>query len=172
MYSRIPRQPPRPTGMPSRPTSGQTVYRRAVTPPPNYSGHMFAPDGVFPDGLEPAPAPLSEARPRFDDLPSVSGLPVRGGDLPPEREPDGRQEPPPTPDATTASPPGEDTAPASPVLLDRAHFPLGHGLGEEELLLLGLILFLLHEDRSSPPSSGDNDLFLTLLILGFLLFCG
>ena len=33
MYSRIPRQPPRPAGVPS--------YRQRVTPPPNYSGNAF-----------------------------------------------------------------------------------------------------------------------------------
>lgn len=171
MYSRIPRQPPRPVGVPSKPASGQTVYRRAVTPPPNYSGNMFSPDGVFPDGSPLSAATAGDLRPHFDGLPSVSGLSARGADRPPEEEP---TEPPASVPSADTAPVAEATepVPASPVLLDRAHFPLGHGLGEEELLLLGLILFLLHEDRSAPPTDGDNDLFLTILILGFLLFCG
>lgn len=62
MYSRIPRQPPRPAGVPS--------YRQRVTPPPNYSGNAFP--------AEPDP---DDARPRFDGLPTVSTLPAR--DMPP-----------------------------------------------------------------------------------------
>ena len=58
MYSRIPRQPPRPAGVPS--------YRQRVTPPPNYSGNAFP--------AEPDP---DDARPRFDGLPTVSNLPAR-----------------------------------------------------------------------------------------------
>ena len=58
MYSRIPRQPPRPAGVPS--------YRQRVTPPPNYSGNAFP--------AEPDP---DDARPRFDGLPTVSTLPAR-----------------------------------------------------------------------------------------------
>lgn len=64
-----------------------------------------------------------------------------------------------------------DTVPASPSLFSRTHFPLGHGLGQEELLILGLLLFLLHEDGAE-GKSGDNDLAETLLLLGILLFCG
>ena len=65
MYSRIPRQPPRPAGVPS--------YRQRVTPPPNYSGNAFP--------AEPDP---DDARPRFDGLPTVSTLPAR--DMPPASE--------------------------------------------------------------------------------------
>ena len=64
-----------------------------------------------------------------------------------------------------------DTVPASPSLFSHTHFPLGHGLGQEELLILGLLLFLLHEDGAE-GKSGDNDLAETLLLLGILLFCG
>lgn len=166
MYSRVPRQPPRPTGLPS--------YRRSVTPPPNYSGN------AFPQG-----EPSDDARPRFDGLPTVSNLPVR--DIPPAatRETgmpgsDGEDRSAETMQPETEAGPETvsdktDTAetPVSGTLLNRAHFPLGHGLGQEELLLLGLIVLLLHEDRAGGGGdSADNDLFLTLILLGFLLFCG
>jgi hypothetical protein len=41
-------------------------------------------------------------------------------------------------------------------------FPFAHGFGFDELLILGLILLLAHNDH-------DPDI---LLLLGLLLFCG
>ena len=53
--------------------------------------------------------------------------------------------------------------------MDLSHFPFGHGLGGEELLLLGLIFFLLKEGEGQ----GDRgDLDLTVILLAALLFCG
>lgn len=43
-------------------------------------------------------------------------------------------------------------------------FPFGHGIGVEELLLIGVMLLILHG-----PDRGDHDI---LLLLGLLLFCG
>lgn len=43
-------------------------------------------------------------------------------------------------------------------------FPFGHGIGTEELLLIGVMLLILHG-----PDRGDHDV---LLLLGLLLFCG
>lgn len=168
MYSRIPRQPPGslPAGMPS--------YRSRVTLPPNYSGNVFPRETPVQEPAE--PRPTAEVRPRFDDLPAVSNLPSRAADLPDgempntdERVPDTAEEEKAEVDSVSARP--TDVPVHSPILLDRAHFPLGHGLGEEELLLLGLILLLLHEDEGM-SSEGQNDLLLTVLLLGFLLFCG
>ena len=48
-------------------------------------------------------------------------------------------------------------------------FPFGHGLGFEELLLVGLILFLLREGEGC-PDRGDLDE--TVILLGLLLFLG
>ena len=45
-------------------------------------------------------------------------------------------------------------------------FPFGHGLGYEELFLLGLMLFLMREGES------EEDKTLSLLILGALLVLG
>lgn len=169
MYSRIPRRPPvqKPVGMPS--------YRQSVTPPPNYSGNVFSNDTVFPDSTDLPRDPLGEARPRFDGLPAVSGLTNRRGDLPPEDAPTTDT----APDAATSVDPPmavahpEPTVARSvgPPLFDHSHFPLGHGLGPDEIFILGLMLLLLYEDRSSSEGE-ENDLFLTLLLLGALLFCG
>ena len=49
------------------------------------------------------------------------------------------------------------------------HFPFGHGMGTEELLLIGLIIFLLHEHEGQQD---DSDLSMTLWLLGALLFLG
>lgn len=48
-------------------------------------------------------------------------------------------------------------------------FPFGHGLGFEELLLIGLILFLSDGDGSECDTEEQN---ITRLILAALLFCG
>lgn len=48
------------------------------------------------------------------------------------------------------------------------HFPFGHGLGDEELLLLGLMLFLLKEGEHTCAQSAHE----TVLLLGLLLLCG
>lgn len=53
-------------------------------------------------------------------------------------------------------------------LLDPSHFPFGHGLGFDELFLLGLIFFLLMENDDQ-GTKGDLDE--TVLLLGLLLFC-
>ena len=51
--------------------------------------------------------------------------------------------------------------------LSSKHFPFGHGLGYEELLLLGLILLL-----SGNEDGGVQELNISQLILTALLFCG
>lgn len=54
-------------------------------------------------------------------------------------------------------------------LFDASRFPFGHGIGLEELLLLGLILFLLHECGDG-EERGDLDE--TVVLLGLLLLLG
>lgn len=49
----------------------------------------------------------------------------------------------------------------------QGHFPFGHGLGSEELLILGIMLLVfLHGNENGAP---DNEF---LLLLGLLLFAG
>ena len=51
-------------------------------------------------------------------------------------------------------------------------FPFGHGLGFEELLILGLILLLLYENADRGDRFDRGDLDETLILLGLLLFLG
>jgi len=143
MYSRMPRH---------LSTSQARQDRRGVYVPPNYSGTAI--------GMDSGPTP------RFDDLPQVSNLPKPSVDsLPTEGEQ------PPMEEATVVSSVASAT-PANPLgmLLNSQHFPFGHGLGYEELFLLGLLLFLMKE-KPDDAKDGD-DLSLTLLLIGVLLFCG
>lgn len=57
-------------------------------------------------------------------------------------------------------------------LFDSTRFPFGHGLGFDELLLLGLILFLSREGDDSRERGERGDLDETLLLLGLLLLWG
>lgn len=54
-------------------------------------------------------------------------------------------------------------------LFDASRFPFGHGIGLEELLLLGLILFLL---RECGDGEERGDLDETVVLLGLLLLLG
>ena len=151
-----------------------------VSVPPNYSGHAIV------DGEERArgdlhrDAPGAEGRGdaptlRFDDLPRVSEL---GGEMrrvprtlsPVETEPiiptdeehsstEVRALPPPHPAE------GEGKSPPSSPL----RFLSGQGIGLEELLLAGLILFLLRENETC-AERGDLDE--TVILLGLLLLLG
>ena len=169
MYSRTPDVPPRAVGEPS--------YRRApsVLVPPNYSGNAFPAFAQGDAGGEPPtrkpltlsgpPAPADAPQPDFRDLPQVSRLPRRDVDPAPppalpdaprsENTPPGPPEPRPVPE--------QSPAPSRPVPL--------RGLGQEEIVILGLCLLLLHEDTDeSGGHGGGNDLWETLLLLGALLF--
>ena len=159
-----------------------------VSVPPNYRGHaivdgeerslgsLFTPATDVPSGgdLPPSEQPV----PRFDDLPRVSQL----GDSHRRQTP--TYLPAPAYAEVTDSPeetalPESGTAPhRSPQNTTAAHktplpaIPLPrHSLGTlswglEELLLLGLILFLLMEN-SDCPDRGDLDE--TVILLGLLL---
>lgn len=136
------------------------MERRGVYVPPNYSGTAI--------GNEPQPTP------HFEDLPQVSNLPQPSTQPLPTLD---EQEAPPYPTEgepvdTTVTTSVEAAGSVSPLgaLFGSGHFPFGHGLGYEELFLLGLLLFLMHEDQGT---EGENsDLSLTLLLIGALLLCG
>lgn len=154
-------------------------YRQPERPrmqvPANYSGHAIVdgeerplgvPEnttvGTFSTDLPGEDAPT----PRFDDLPRVSELggvrrqpvvtvPVSFEESEPEAEP--------VLDTETSY------TPRKPSLFDLSHFPFGHGIGWEELLILGLILFFLHEGADC-EDRGDLDE--TVILLGLLLLFG
>lgn len=172
------------------------AYRQPNRPrmqvPPNYSGHAIVDGEERPLGemadAEPAeeavvlPSPDDPPSPHFDDLPRVSDLPTGGAResyrtvpipvpvtfeepqsveaLPHERVWDEKI---PTPE------PAAEPPPARGGLFDLSRFPFGRGLGWEELLILGLILFLLSESVSC-EDRGDIDE--TVILLGLLLLLG
>ena len=148
---------------------------RNVQLPPNYSGSAFSFDPGSPHADSPRPpAPLpSEQTPRpdFRGLPQIGTL-THGDDRQPQDAP--LPAPPPvTGDDSGCPPPAPAPVPAprpsAPPLFDGTHFPLGHGLGQEEIVLIGLCLLLLHEGSES---GSGGDLWETLLLLGALLLCG
>lgn len=151
-----------------------------VSVPPNYSGHAIVDGEERTWGDLHRDVPQAEGQGnaptlRFDGLPRVSEL---GGDqrraprmLPPvEAEPtfptaeghpssEVRALPSPSPSEVEGKP-----SPSSPL-----RFLSGQGIGFEELLLAGLILFLLRENETC----GDRgDLDETVILLGLLLLLG
>lgn len=140
-------------------------YRQAVYVPLNYAGTAIG--SPPPDGVSPATGGVALPTPpeHPNEKAMAEAVPLREADEPEEALPTksvGETGAPPTADR----PKGQGSLLSG--LLSGQHFPFGHGLGYEELLILGLILFLL---REGDGSEGD-DLSVTLLLLGALLFCG
>ena len=170
-----------------------------VSVPPNYSGHAIVDGEERPLGSLSTPEadtsklPSSEPpTPRFDDLPRVSQL----GDshrrqsptyLPATAYAETETPPEETPDTPSTAPlphqslqnttpahgaPSNATHPhkTPPTSISPPWRALGTlSLGLEELLLLGLILFLLRENTDC-PDRGDLDE--TVILLGLLLLLG
>ena len=135
--------------------------RPPVYVPLNYGGTAL---GTPPDGVPPT---NDGVRPPSDEAVSHSEAPTEASGPAFER---GREEAPSEKKARLEANSAE-TRPASLLsgIFSSRHFPFGHGVGYEELLLLGLILFLMHEGGDSRE---EDDLSMTLLLLGALLFCG
>lgn len=119
--------------------------------PEHYSGCAFSPASPASERPPEEPTrkriyPMEAARP--SPPPKNSPPPPPALLLPPQEEP------------TEKKPP---SPPAQPILGTLGHaFPFSHGIGFEELLLLGLILLLAQNENSQD----------TLLWLALLLFCG
>ena len=174
--------------------SREPAYRQPDRPrmqvPPNYSGLAIVDGEERPLGHTEAVGiadDLSGDRsihdaptPRFDDLPRVSELgesrrrahgPMLSASY---EEPYGEE------DQEVAAPveQGQGIAvPAAPVsakpaLFDLSRFPFGHGIGFEEILLLGLIFFLLRENADCEDRFDRGDLDETVILLGLLLLLG
>lgn len=162
--------------------------RQRMQVPPNYSGNAIVDGEERPLGRPPG-QPLgqvdeavSEAAvgaegpvPTFEHLPRVSelGAPARGGTVPQIAGVGGPPVGPPVgpPAEEHEVNPGEDSAdkPGGPPRPDAARSPFGRGLGLEELLLAGMILFFLREGADC-PERGDLDE--TVILLGLLLLLG
>lgn len=166
-----------------RPTGGRAPsYRQPERPkmqvPANYSGYAIVdgeerPLGVPEEPLPEAPAtelPIEDTpTPRFDGLPRVSELGSGHRRPPAGTIPVSFQESEPEPETAVALPADSFPAHHKPSLFDLSHFPFGHGIGWEEILILGLILFFLHE---SVDCEDRGDLDETIILLGLLLLFG
>ncbi|MBQ9781344.1 MAG: hypothetical protein IJW00_10450 [Clostridia bacterium] len=140
----------------SRMGSREPSYRQSVRIPPNYSG--IAIGDPPPDGVSPA-----------TDGVVLSEPPLAAEHMGTEKNEMALQQPLTTEENPTKAVAPTDTEPTGVKSFLAQGFPFGHGLGYEELLLLGLILFLLHE---GDEKEDEGDLSLTLLLLGALLFFG
>ena len=151
--------------------------RQRMQVPPNYSGNAIVDGEERPLGqTEEDAVDLSYGGeavgegpvPTFGHLPRVSelGAPARAKEE--GWEPSNDEPAPPPEKVEIAEPPREPARPVAP-LFDASRFPFGHGIGFEELLLLGLILFFLHE---SSDCADRGDLDETVILLGLLLLLG
>ena len=174
-----------PTG---RSPFGEPAYRRRepVRVPANYSGHaivdgeerplgsLFPPAGGGGEADLPRPSPYTP-EPHFEGLPRVSELGDRR--LPPPRilpseEMEGEDDWLAEEDAPLRSPPSQPVdavAGTPPPPKPSALSVFGHGIGTEELLIMGLILFLLLEGGEGEDR---GDLTETVILLGLLLVLG
>ena len=149
MYSRMPSTPP--WGGSTGPR--EPSYRRTHTVPPNYSGIAFGPDG------DAVPCPLrGEGRPNDAEGNAAScpqgETPAALADVAAETEGS---------TATAVAVTSHGNSPAAGG--ERSSF-LDHGIGYEELLILGLMVFLMNE------CDGEGDFKETLILLGLLLLGG
>ena len=146
----------------SRFSGQQNAPEKAIQIPEHYSGCAFSP-GVKPQDTPPVPA-SRPSQPSF--------LEIAKPTPPKERpDPDGFSTAPPEDTAgeidalnhSSAKAPSYRASPFSGLLGGLGHaFPFSHGLGFEELLLLGLIILLSRNENESD----------VILLLGLLLFCG
>ena len=171
-------------GFTRAPVGAGSVHRPNRAPrvsiPPNYRGHAIV-EGRMGDGEVDSTAPV----PRFEGLPRVSQLgegrfptyPRYGGVLDeaepclPEERPINEGEARGGVRSNEEFSTGEEGGRALPsgFLPSRHAFGGGLSLGNEELLLLGLILLLL---REGGDCSDRGDLDETVILLGLLLLWG
>ena len=136
--------------------------------PENYSGNAFSRQAIYSE--MPPPTRTQAAR---QDIPQTE-KPINL-DRPPEEISDNFTLPTYNDlENTTAEPTEKPTAPASSIfssLLPRGalstHFPFGHGIGSEELLILAVMLLVF----LSGSETGEMDSEF-ILLLGLLLFAG
>ncbi len=142
---------------------------RPLRLPENYGGSAFSTDQGKGTGT-PGQISVAKPTPPPEHAPS-SGMPPppRPVLIPPSREESallGKKDDSPPPPKPPASPQKHDTHALDPLkglLGGLGHsFPFAHGIGFDELLILGLILLLSRNEA-------DSDL---ILWLALLLFCG
>ena len=146
MYSRAKDRPRSPIRLPDH-YSGW-AFRDL---PPNDTQDLPLPHSAPPDALSLSPRPMQESEPCHS--------PTSPPTPPCEEHPAA-----PTPSCAPQKPPSPSFLQPFEHLFGKigSAFPFSHGLGFDELMILGLILLLSHSDH-------DPDV---LLLLGLLLFCG
>ena len=141
--------------------------------PENYSGTAFLGNAISPATHEPTAQRIEIGKPSSRETAPRERLPIT--DPPQKTTWEAPKQKPPVkesgieerihpPSANAPSAPSHHppmTPPTLGGLLDHA-FPLAHGLGFEELLLIGLIILLAHGEQSSNVTTW----------LALLLFCG
>lgn len=144
--------------------------RRQVKIPENYSGHAFRPPSPYSDMPPPThlPAPQNDWREDEEIVQDSESPPSRGDNESPRQEE--AQENGSNKEDTPRDPRGaasifSSLLPSS--ILGGKHFPFGHGLGSEEILILAIMLlvYLSGEEKGELDSE-------FLLMLGLLLFAG
>lgn len=141
--------------------------RSQVKIPENYSGHAFKPS-PYSDMPPPThlPAPPVDRREEEMELPYRE---IENSDI--EAEPVLQEA---TEETVTEEPQKETDKTASifstllpSSIIGGNHFPFGHGLGSEEILILAIMLlvYLSGEEKGKPDTE-------FLLMLGLLLFAG
>ncbi|MBE6693164.1 MAG: hypothetical protein E7589_00155 [Ruminococcaceae bacterium] len=150
----------------SAPPDVKLTERDGVRLPVNYKGTAFNSDGTYSrtytarakDTAVPTVETVEQAEPSPEKV-------VREIELPPPPPKDEKK-------ADESKPAGLSDLLRSlgGGMANSKGFPFGHGIGFEELLLLGLILFISDDGNSSGCSKEEQDL--TRLLLAALLFCG
>ena len=182
MYTRVPQKSPRPT-----PPLSHSDRIEAIRLPENYSGNAFSSDGqrrqivADPPPIS-APTPEEKHVPHLSPsvsatIPSMTAGPLGYSDFKANEKVEATEidhhESPYTSKETQSldnAPPPPTERVKTPSLLSSIfgghygeNFPFGHGLGGEELLILGIMLAIyLSEER-------DSEL---MMLLGILLLAG
>lgn len=147
--------------------------RQRVKIPENYSGHAFRDTGPYGDMPPPVrlDLPHPERKPPPDrDVDATENYASEPADIPPESRSEIKNE-----DvevvATKKAEKDVRSSPFSALLptsfASAEHFPFGHGIGSEEILILAMMLMVFLSDKNGEPP--DHEL---LLLLGLLLFAG
>ena len=139
--------------------------------PENYSGHAFKPPSPYSDMPPPThiDVPPSERREEMIEPPrnvDESRVPfVEVEPIPHEDRAGDYEEEQPKKESRAASSIFSSLLPSS--ILGSNHFPFGHGLGSEEILILAIMLlvYLSGAEKGKPDTE-------FLLMLGLLLFAG
>ena len=148
--------------------------RQRIKIPENYSGHAFTGNGDYSDMPPPVrqvpqklDLPPSHDTQEYESLPAVSEkeIPENEDNTIPQNH---RSEAAAEDSLSTITQPRDSLLSLLlPPINNNSHFPFGHGIGGEELLILGIMLLVfLHGSESG---QNDNEF---LILLALLLFSG